>query len=107
MPAGGGVLRTFNAVSPELRSQLRVIYSTSGYTPHAIAAHSDVPVDIQAALQAALIDTNSSAPDLAESVGMNGFETAFDDDWDDVRSLELSSQDTGIQTESATACPSG
>lgn len=107
MPAGGGVLRTFNAVPPELRAQLRVIYSTNGYTPHAIAANSDVPVDMQAALQAALIDMNANAPDLAESVGMNGFETAFDEDWDDVRSLELSTQDTGISTESSTACPSG
>ena len=33
MPAGGGVLRTLNAINDDMRSQLRVIYQTEGYTP--------------------------------------------------------------------------
>ena len=107
MPAGGGVLRTFNAISPELRDQLRVIYRTEGYTPHAIAARGDVPANLRAALQEVLMEINASAPELAKSVGMNGFETAMDGDWDDVRALGLGARDTGISTEGNVPCPSG
>jgi len=107
MPAGGGVQRTFGAIEEELRAQLRVVYSTDGYTPHAIAAHDTVPVEIRAALLSILLDISTNAPDLAASIGMNGFERALDDDWDDVRSLGLTAQDTGILTEGDSECPSG
>ena len=38
-PAGGGVVRTFNNVAEEVRKQLRILWITKGYTPHAIAIH--------------------------------------------------------------------
>ena len=107
VPAGGGVLRTFNAISPELRDQLRVIYQTQEYTPHAIASHREIPEELSIALQVALLEINTTAPDLVASVGMNGFETATDEDWDDVRALELTEHDTGISTEGSVTCPSG
>jgi phosphonate transport system substrate-binding protein len=106
-PAGGGVLRTFNAIDPALRDQLRVIYRTKQYTPHAIAAHPEMPPEMLAALQSALLRVNSEAPELAASVGMNGFESAIDEDWNDVRSLELGAGETGIATEGGAKCPSG
>ena len=106
-PAGGGVLRTFNSIGDDLRSQLRVIYLTDGYTPHAIAAHASLDTAIVDALQVALTSMATTAPDVVASVGMNGFETASDEDWDDVRALNLSARDTGILTESEIKCPSG
>lgn len=107
VPAGGGVLRTFNAISPDLRDQLRVIYRTEGYTPHAIAMRGDLPPDLGRALQNALAEIAATAPELVAGIGMNGFETAADQDWNDVRALGLSARDTGIQTEGGVACPSG
>lgn len=107
MPAGGGVLRTFNAIDPSLRDQLRIIYQTNAYTPHAIAAQGRVPADLRAALQQAFIDINEERPDLAASVGMVGFTEAADQDWNDVRDLQLNAADTGISTEGTLACPSG
>ncbi|MEM7061141.1 MAG: phosphate/phosphite/phosphonate ABC transporter substrate-binding protein [Pseudomonadota bacterium] len=107
MPAGGGVLRTFNAIAPDLRDQLRVIYRTGAYTPHAIAAAGRVPADIREALQDALMQINADAPDLAASVGMTGFARATDQEWDDVRALQLKAADTGISTQETLACPSG
>lgn len=107
LPAGGGVLRTFNAVDPAIRDQLRVIYRTDGYTPHALASLANVPEAVLSTLQETLADITQNHPDLAKSVGMNGFETASDQDWDDVRALNLGTRETGIQTESATKCPSG
>ncbi|MEP4339282.1 MAG: phosphate/phosphite/phosphonate ABC transporter substrate-binding protein, partial [Roseobacter sp.] len=34
-PAGGGVMRTFNNLPDDLKSQLKIIYQTDAYTPHA------------------------------------------------------------------------
>jgi len=65
-----------------------------------------VTPEMMQALQDALMEVNASAPDLAKSVGMNGFERASDADWDDVRSLNLTAHETGITTERAIACPS-
>lgn len=107
VPAGGGVLRTFNAISPELRDQLRVIYRTAKYTPHAIAARDGLPEGMGAALQAALQEITNSSPELAAGVGMNGFEMAFDQDWNDVRALALGADDTGISVNEISKCPSG
>jgi phosphonate transport system substrate-binding protein len=107
LPAGGGVLRTFNAVDPSIREQLRVIYRTEDYTPHALASRSDIPNGVVASVQAILADITAHDPELARSVGMNGFETAVDQDWDDVRALNLGARETGILTESAKKCPSG
>lgn len=106
-PAGGGVLRTFNAISDDLRSQLRVIYTTEGYTPHAIAAHPALEISTVDALQTALLSMVAADPDAVASVGMNGFETANDQDWNDVRALNLSARETGILAESEITCPSG
>ncbi len=107
MPAGGGVLRTFNATDPAVRDQLRIIYWTGKYTPHAIAASPDFPSDLRLTLMETLLAVNTDAPELAKSVGMNGFETAIDQDWDDVRALDLGADATGIPTEVASGCPSG
>lgn len=107
IPAGGGVLRTFNAIDPALRDQLKIIYRTQEYTPHAIAARPDVSPELLATVRSTLVRMNTEAPELAASVGMNGFEIAFDEDWDDVRSLGLGSGETGIKTEGGATCPSG
>lgn len=107
LPAGGGVLRTFNAIDPSLRDQLRVIYQTNAYTPHAIAAQGRVPPKLRLALQQAFLEISNDRTDLAASVGMVGFMEASDQDWNDVRDLQLEASDTGISTEGTLACPSG
>lgn len=106
-PAGGGVLRTFNAIDEDLRSELRVIYQTEGYTPHAIAAHGSLGDETVEALRSALVAMIETDPEAVSAVGMNGFETAMDQDWDDVRALNLTARETGIATKSETTCPSG
>ncbi len=54
-PAGGGVLRTFKNVAPEIRDQLRVLWTTNGYTPHAIAVHPRVKAADAQKIQQVLI----------------------------------------------------
>ena len=106
-PAGGGVLRTFNSVDPSIRENLRIIYETEGFTPHAIAAHPRIGGDLSQRIQTALLDLAQTNPELAKGVGMNGFEVGEDADWDDVRGLSMNRQDTGILNVGDASCPSG
>lgn len=107
MPAGGGVLRTFNSISPDMRDQLRIVYQTDAYTPHAIAAHAELPLALRQEIQNVLVQISEQAPELTKTIGMEGFETADDQDWDDVRLLELGADETGISTKGSVQCPSG
>ncbi|WP_434354773.1 phosphate/phosphite/phosphonate ABC transporter substrate-binding protein [Parasalinivibrio latis] len=91
MPAGGGVKRTLGKTSPEIREQLRVLWTTKGYTPHAIAVHPRVTPEVSTNIQKAiaLLDSYPEGTDLLESIGIKGFENASNSDWDDVRELDI------------------
>jgi len=89
-PAGGGVIRTFNATSAESKNKLRVLWTSKGYTPHAIASHQRIPVKIIKIFQKALVSMSKdpNAKKLYQNMKIKyGFEIAKDSDWDDIRSL--------------------
>lgn len=90
-PAGGGIQRTFDNVAPEVREQLRVLWTTKGYTPHAIAAHPAMDDETFARVQRALLGMNDSQEGLAllRAIKFKGLEKAADTDWDDVRALQI------------------
>jgi len=92
-PAGGGVMRTFNNTKPEIKKQLRILWTTQGYTPHAIAVHPRVDHSTKLALREAFIamNTDPQARDLLDNINFKLFETAKDKDWDDVRQLGIQS----------------
>ncbi|WP_372597866.1 phosphate/phosphite/phosphonate ABC transporter substrate-binding protein [Amphritea sp.] len=89
--AGGGVIRTFNNTSPEVRDQLRVLWSTPTYTPHAIAVHPRVSKDKVEKIQQALLAMNNDPEGraLLETISFKGIELAQNADWDDVRALNI------------------
>lgn len=89
--AGGGINRTLNNAAPEIRDNLRILWSSPGYTPHAIAAHSRVDPKVVAAVQEAFV-TLIDHPEGAGMLGkmkLKGFVKAKNSEWDDVRSLDL------------------
>jgi len=90
-PSGGGVVRTFNNVAPEIRSQLKILWTSKGYTPHAIASHPRVDVSTVKVIQTALIEMEyqPSGKKLLQEIKIQGFEAGSDSDWNDVRSLGL------------------
>ncbi|MCB1772208.1 MAG: phosphate/phosphite/phosphonate ABC transporter substrate-binding protein [Gammaproteobacteria bacterium] len=90
-PAGGGVMRTFNNVDPAIREQLRVLWTTDGFTPHAIATHPEMADTVKAQLTNALVGMaqDANGRDLLQAIGLKGFEAADDAAWDDVRHLQL------------------
>ena len=90
-PAGGGIERTFENTAPETRDQLRVLWQTREYTPHAFAAHPRVdPLLVRRVRDAmvALADSPAGAALLA-AIEFKGIDPATDAQWDDVRALGI------------------
>lgn len=89
--AGGGTARSFNAMLPETRSALRILWTSEGYTPHAITVHSRVPLEITRRVQEALIDLHldMQGKKMLKSIAPEGLDYAKDSDWDDVRELNI------------------
>lgn len=98
-PAGGGIKRTFNTSKESVRSELKILWQTSGYTPHAIAANKDLNDELVERITNALVRLSEDADGelMLKSLGIKGFEKASDSDWDDVRALNISQQDAMIQ----------
>ena len=90
-PAGGGVIRTFLSVDDEIRDQLRILWTTEGYTPHAIAISPNLPHEVGSRLQSALIamEQSEEGRGLLDKLKVKGFEAARNEDWDDVRALKI------------------
>lgn len=93
-PAGGGVKRTFGNIAQDIRDKLKIIYETSDYTSHAFAFSARVPQTVREKIAASLLTIDD--PSLLGPLGMKGFETAKDEDWNDVRALNLTRSETQI-----------
>jgi len=89
--SGGGVVRTFNNTNKRIKRKLRILWTTKGYTPHAIASHSRVPKEDVKRVQDALISLSESKQGMKVLNGLKlkGFVSAHDADWDDVRALKI------------------
>lgn len=90
-PAGGGVQRTLNNTAPEVNQALKVLWTTPGYTPHAIATHPDLDITLKNKIQKALLEMNKDPEGqaLLKSINFKGIELAKDKDWNDVRDLNI------------------
>lgn len=90
-PAGGGVMRTFNNTSQDVKEQLKVLWTTSGYTPHAFAIKESFPKEAANRLLAALVSMNTTEDGraLLKTVNFKGMEPADNNDWADVKNLAL------------------
>ncbi|MFT7672205.1 MAG: phosphonate transport system substrate-binding protein [Gammaproteobacteria bacterium] len=88
---GGGIIRTHNKVALEIHGKLRVLWTSQGYTHHAIAVHPRVNKQTAQSLQQSVVKLDQQAEDVAllKGIKIKGFEIAQDHDRDDVRSLEL------------------
>lgn len=89
--AGGGVMRTLNSTPAEVGDNLRVLWRSKKYTPHAIATKETMLEETRTSLLDALLALNEKPKyqELLKGIGFNGFESATNEDWDDVRSLKI------------------
>lgn len=90
--AGGGIVRTLQTMDAPVRDELRVLWQTKDYTPHAFAAHPRVPAADLQALRAAMLaaDSDPKMRSALEGIGFKGFDAAQDTEWNDVRALGIS-----------------
>lgn len=90
-PAGGGIVRTFRNIDENIRKQLKILWTTNGYTPHAIATHPRIPPEMAKKIQRILIKMGeqTKGKQLLHSIKIKSFEEAINSDWDDVRKLKL------------------
>ena len=58
--AAGGVMGTFNALDPEIRDRLEVIYETERLAPHPIMVHPRVPAEDAERIRQALLDMSQT-----------------------------------------------
>lgn len=91
LPAGGGVMRTFNAIDDSVRDKLKILWTSPGFTPHAIASHPEVAEIWRTKIADALIELNNDAgkQSLLSAINFKGFMRAKDSDWDDIRALGI------------------
>ncbi|MFK7997903.1 MAG: phosphate/phosphite/phosphonate ABC transporter substrate-binding protein [Granulosicoccus sp.] len=91
LPAGGGIVRTFNKTDPAVKDTLRILWTSTGYTPHAFAAHPAVPSADREALASALVGIaeTEQGRELLTALGFADIQRADDANWDDVRDLQI------------------
>jgi len=89
--AGGGIIRTFNALPESVRNELKIIWTSDNYTPHAIATYPSVNEVTRQKLVAAFLAVENAEhrAELLAPLAMKGFVKASCDDWDDVRDLNI------------------
>lgn len=89
--AGGGIPRTLQTMDAAVRDELRVLWQTAEFTPHAFAAHPRVDRGALAAVQQAMLaaDLDLRGRQALEGVGFKGFDSAHDAEWNDVRALGI------------------
>ncbi|WP_220764584.1 MULTISPECIES: phosphate/phosphite/phosphonate ABC transporter substrate-binding protein [unclassified Shewanella] len=97
--AGGGVGRTFKNMDTDVTEQLKVLWRTPGYTPHAIATHPRVSHELREVLltQLLALSNTSKGRALLDGLGFKAMEAAQSSDWDDVRALSLSELDAPLK----------
>lgn len=89
--AGGGIERTFSNLTPSTRNQLRILWRTPGYTPHAFAIHPRHDGARAQRITDALVNLNrrEKGRRLLSQLGMEAIVAAADADWNDVRKLQI------------------
>lgn len=99
-PAGGGVVRTLNNMPEEIRTQLRVLWESPGYTPHAIASHPRIPEQVRIDIQQALLSMGQQQDSMQLLKALSfkqGFSEATNATWDDIRALNIQHKTAGAQ----------
>ncbi len=90
-PAGGGIERTLNNTDNAVRNDLKVLWRTPDYTPHAFATHPDLPKEVSDKVSSAMLALNDTdaGKTLLSRIKFKGIEAAQNEDWDDVRALNI------------------
>ena len=93
LPAGGGIVRTLEALPKDIKDKLNIVWQSDAYSPHAIAVHPRLSLNKTELLQKGFLNINSQAKrHILNAINFEGFELAQDEQWNDVRTLSISHQ---------------
>lgn len=89
--AGGGEMRTFNTLDPEVRNQLRILWTAEALPPFTFAAHPRVSKAAVAKIQKAMrdMDRNPQGVELLKTIKFKGIDPTDDSYYDGMRKLKL------------------
>lgn len=89
--AGGGEMRTLGAIDPDVKAQLRILWTAEALPPFAFAAHPRVPKETVLRLQKAMQEMAQDASGIAllKAVNLKALQAANDADYDDMRKLNI------------------
>jgi len=89
--AGGGVQKTLNQQSENIKSGLRILHRSPKVSPHPFAAHPRVPVEVQRTIQDMLIkmDSHSLGRALLEKIPMKKVGAATMKDYQQLKNMGL------------------
>lgn len=89
--AGGGIIRTFKNTDPKIGEQLRILWTTDSYTPHAIAAHPRIDAEVTERLLEIMLtmDQDPQGAALLNALRFTGIEMAIDQEWDEIEALQM------------------
>lgn len=92
-PTGGGGISTFESVSPLIRDELEVIWTSEGFSSHVIARKADLDKTLYQSVLSVLLALNSAEDkqSILEAINFKGFEAAEASLWNDVRGLDIAS----------------
>lgn len=87
--AGGSIRSFFEHLDPALAGDLRVLWESDGYTPHAIAAHPRVPTQVLAKIKHAMFELENEAAgrQALNRINFNGIVPAKDAEYEDIRAI--------------------
>jgi len=90
-PAGGGIIRTLRSADKKVTSDLKTLWQSQSYTPHAFAVHPRVSDSRVDRLKQAMLDMakEPAGQALLARIKFKGIENGKDTDWDDIRALNI------------------
>ncbi len=93
LPAGGGIVRTIEALPKDIKEKLNIVWQSDAYSPHAIAVHPRLSSSKKELLQKGFLNINVETKiHILDAINFEGFELAQDEQWNDVRTLSISQQ---------------
>lgn len=90
-PVGGGEMRTLGTIDPEVKQQLRVLWSSEALPPFVFAAHPRVPKAGVAKVQKAMdeMDRDPQGQVLLKAINFIGIESTTDQDYNAMRAMNI------------------
>ena len=91
-PAGGGIVQSLGSMDQPIQDQLRILWTSPAYAPHAFAAKKHVSPEVVKKIQAAMLDviTDKQGAVLLKPLPFKyGFAAAADGDYDSMRNARI------------------